>query len=79
MGKAHSNGKNGTRPKVKLSHPSGLPVPMSGERYFDMVATVRITGYGDPLKEQHKYIATLRHIVDTAFPNAEVDSEVYLP
>lgn len=69
MAKTSSNGR-------KTPDPVG---PLSRERDFEVTATVTIRCFGDPEKETHKTIKTLRHIVDLAFPDAEVDSEIVLP
>lgn len=66
------------KPRVCVPHPS-LGATISRERYFDLTATVTIRGFGDPDKEALKYLQTLRHIVDLAFPDASVDFELTLP
>lgn len=78
MDETPQNGKAspGRRPKPRVR--LGTPT-IDRERYFDIVATVRITGYGNPDKETFKYLNTLQHIVDLNFPDAEVSTEIVLP
>ena len=80
MGETSSNGKGSPRRRSKPGVPAaGVIGALSRERDFEVTATVTIRCFGDPDKETHKTIKTLRHIVDLAFPDAQVDSEIVLP
>jgi len=77
MGKTHTNG--GKKPRVKISHPNGTERPLDRERYFDVEVIVRITGYGNPEKETHKYIEGLRKMLELHFPQVEIEPVITLP